>query len=469
MRAHLLSGVAVLAIIVAVDGAALAADAPVRAVKSPPAVVRAPDWNGWYVGGHIGYGQAKYDSNFGGFGLSGEPKGLIGGVHVGQNWQTNTFVYGWEADISATGLQKHVIGGEGGEDGLETNTRLLASLRGRLGMEFNRALVYLTGGLAYSKSRFINYSTTIDSVAFRGGLSKFGGVVGLGAEWKQTPSLSWRLEGLYYMFGGGKSAPAGDTGRIASVKIDNAFVVRLGATHHFGAGDAPVPVGLPVKAVAPQTARMLGWSGSYVGGHVGYGKADFGGTITVGGATFGIPNEPKGIVGGMHVGQNWQTNTFVYGWEADLSGTGWDQHVSQSFGGGNTDGVETNVKALASLRGRLGMTFDRTLLYLTGGLAYVRANAMTHSSSPPASAFRTTLKKFGGVAGLGVEWKQSPNFSWRLEGLYYAFSGGKSGVLTTGAGVRQVNFKLDDAWVVRFGLTHHFDSSSWGITPLAAK
>jgi outer membrane immunogenic protein len=464
MRAHLLSGAAVIAIIAAVDGAALAADAPVRAVKSPAAVVRAPDWSGWYAGGHIGYGRAKFEAG-GEFSLTNHPSGLVGGLHVGQNWQTNTFVYGWEADVSATGLQKTIHGGSNGEDGLEANARVLASLRGRLGLSFDRTLLYVTGGLAYVNARFIAYSTTIETAAFRGSLKKFGGVVGLGAEWKQTPNLSWRAEALYYMFGGGKSGLASDNGRIANVSIENAFVFRVGATHHFAAGEPPVPVGIPVKGIAPQTAYMLGWTGYYVGGHIGYGKAEFGGSFS------GTPitNNPKGIVGGMHAGQNWQTNTFVYGWEADLSATGWDKHVVQSFGAGSSDGVATNVKALASLRGRLGMTFDRAHLYVTGGLAYARATAAAHSSSPNDETFQRSLNRFGGVAGLGVEWKQSSSFSWRLEGLYYSFGGGKSGVLNSSSGTRPVNFKLDDAWVVRFGLTHHFDSSSWGKAPVAAK
>lgn len=222
-------------------------------------------------------------------------------------------------------------------------------------------------------------------------------------------------------------------------------------TYHFsGADDAAVPVGFPVKGLTPQTARMLTWNGFYVGGHLGYGEARFDGTYN----GFGVDNKSAGLLGGMHVGQNWQTNTFVYGWEADLSAAGgrWEKSTI-GYPAGDDNGVLTSVALLASLRGRLGIAFDRTLLYVTGGLAYTQARGIGHSSTLFHSQTVLNFNSFGGVVGLGAEWKQRQNFSWRLEGLYYMFNQSRTG-LTSGGAV--VNLRLKDVLTVRLGATIHF-------------
>ena len=77
-----------------------------------------------------------------------------------------------------------------------------------------------------------------------------------------------------------------------------------------------------------------------------------------------------GILGGVHIGYNYQVSQFVFGLEGDVNGS------SQSASGidpfdyaGLVDyGIRKNIDA--SIRGRIGYAFDRVLIYATGGGAY---------------------------------------------------------------------------------------------------
>src|SRR5262245_52014724 len=94
-------------------GLANAADMGARPAYAPPPP--AYSWNGWYIGGNIGYswGQAKNDSNasatalgvLSGNAISESQKidGVIGGVQTGYNYQSGGWVWGWETDFQGSG------------------------------------------------------------------------------------------------------------------------------------------------------------------------------------------------------------------------------------------------------------------------------------------------------------------------------------------------------------------------------
>jgi opacity protein-like surface antigen len=238
MRKQLLGGVAVIAITTAISGVGWAADAPVRMpVKSPAFVAPPPIWSGWYVGGHLGLGRSGFSAIPHSDEVTNDgvarpkPSGIIGGMHIGQNWQTNTFVYGWEADVSAAGLNKTSTFSTNPSRTFHADVDLLASLRGRLGMTLDPTMLfYLTGGLAYTRASFLQISP--DGTRQSGKINKFGWVAGLGAEWKQTPNLSWRLEGLWYRFNKTVNIPATFDGP-GKATFKDALVVRVGATYHY--------------------------------------------------------------------------------------------------------------------------------------------------------------------------------------------------------------------------------------------
>src|SRR5580704_12086260 len=112
---------------IAIAGSAFAADLPSRA---PPPVYLPPPpiftWTGIYIGGQVGYAWGTGANRFDGFiddafvdtSLGGSPNGVIGGGHVGFNYQ----IPGWNW-FSSSGV---VIGLEGSVDGTSlTNTALL--------------------------------------------------------------------------------------------------------------------------------------------------------------------------------------------------------------------------------------------------------------------------------------------------------------------------------------------------------
>jgi outer membrane immunogenic protein len=222
---------------------------------------------------------------------------------------------------------------------------------------------------------------------------------------------------------------------------------------------------MPVKA-APLPGCI--WSGVYGGGHVGWGESTFKGTWFGNSVTQDFKQHPSGFLGGVQVGQNWCSNTFVYGWEADVSFMNWKKTSQFSEAGPPADTLTNKLSLLSSLRARLGIITDpRTLLYVTGGLAYARAKATMFDSDIPGT-LTATFNKFGGVVGVGAEWAQTNNWTWRIEGLYYIFDAQKTlGPSPLGAGDFATD-KLKDVFVIRLGLNYKF-GDPWGKGPVVAK
>jgi outer membrane immunogenic protein len=150
---------------------------------------------------------------------------------------------------------------------------------------------------------------------------------------------------------------------------------------------ADVPVRGPIYKAAP--APVFNWTGFYVGGHIGYG---FGDTDLVG-------DDLDGFIGGVQLGYNWQfSRNWVFGIEGDISGTDMN------------NGAFAHVDYLGTLRARAGYTWDRTMLYGTGGLAWNRSSLL---------GFHDT--DTGYALGLGLEWAFAPAWSAKVEYMYYNF------------------------------------------------
>jgi|SRR5665213_3388997 len=213
MRNQLLCSTAAIAIAAALCGPVLAADMPVKAAPRQAIF----DWSGFYVGGHVGVGVAKFDFSTGVD--PGTRGGLIGGLQLGYNWQAGNIVWGLEGDVSAAGLRV------GQDSPMEAKVDLLASLRGRLGMTFDRVLVYGTGGIGYvhGKGEANTFGTVLST-----NYGNFRGVVGAGVEWAYTNNWTFRVEALDYL-GNTSFDVGGDLGN----KVDNIWVARLGANYKF--------------------------------------------------------------------------------------------------------------------------------------------------------------------------------------------------------------------------------------------
>jgi outer membrane immunogenic protein len=141
------------------------------------------------------------------------------------------------------------------------------------------------------------------------------------------------------------------------------------------------------------------------------------------------------LLGGVHIGHNWQEDTVVYGIEADVS-------------------FADQIDYLASVRARLGFAMDNFLVYATIGGAFVGFDKDDHDGK----LFEDDDdRKVGLVVGGGVEYKIDPNLSVGVEGLYYVF-GDTSNILEWEKWCKE--YKLthtddDDLFVVRARLSYH--------------
>src|SRR5262249_48165161 len=101
---------------VAMASLAAAADLPTKAPASVPPAVVPYNWTGSYVGGHIGYGWGSDPIDLAPFtsfavgtvpgSIADNPRGVLGGIQYGTNWQYNRFVLGWDSDFSFTDIKR---------------------------------------------------------------------------------------------------------------------------------------------------------------------------------------------------------------------------------------------------------------------------------------------------------------------------------------------------------------------------
>jgi outer membrane immunogenic protein len=158
----------------------------------------------------------------------------------------------------------------------------------------------------------------------------------------------------------------------------------------------------------------FGWAGVYLGAHAGYGWNSLQGGL-----------DGQGGFGGGQIGYNYQMNIFVFGVEGDgawanISQTGtlapFGIPVAASF----------KNEALASLRGRFGVTINNVLFYATGGGGWAHS---VISGTALASTASADAWQSGYSAGAGFEWAFVPRWSVKFEYLHYGLAGANFGAL----------------------------------------
>jgi outer membrane immunogenic protein len=191
-----------------------------------PAAAADRAWTGFYIGPHIGGAWTEIDKSLstpssisapyflpgdaaaiGTAGQMGWREGEVSiGGQVGYNIQMNGVVFGAEADIGRLGLDARSSVVEAtpaaGDVNMATSVKAsyLATLRGRLGLVVGDGLVYVTGGLAYSKvtlrqrTTFTGVSTDDDASASDHAV---GWTVGGGVEYALDRNWTIKAEYLY--------------------------------------------------------------------------------------------------------------------------------------------------------------------------------------------------------------------------------------------------------------------------------
>jgi outer membrane immunogenic protein len=115
----------------------------------------AANWSGFYIGAHGGYAKSRILGTYDEAGDNGsfdfDPKGAVGGLQAGYNFQSGVWVYGIEADGTWSGMKGDRIDREGDSEKLKTTS--LASVRGRIGVAAGSQLYYVTAGWGWVNSK----------------------------------------------------------------------------------------------------------------------------------------------------------------------------------------------------------------------------------------------------------------------------------------------------------------------------
>jgi len=137
--------------------ASLPAVAADLAVKPAPVYKAAPvspvaNWNGWYVGGHVGYlwGETTVWEDGVLEEKNAKTNGFVGGLLTGFNWQRDAWVFGLEGDFGWTNAH-----GNGASAPVNHyDFRWTSHIRGRVGYAFDNVLVFVAGGVALTDFDF---------------------------------------------------------------------------------------------------------------------------------------------------------------------------------------------------------------------------------------------------------------------------------------------------------------------------
>jgi outer membrane immunogenic protein len=214
-------------------------------------------------------------------------------------------------------------------------------------------------------------------------------------------------------------------------------------------------------AKAPAMVAVSNWSGFYIGGDAGYAfHGSSSGVVTTAAGLIPVPYDanPKGGLGGGFVGYNYQMQQFVVGVEADWQAASIRGVTGPGFATGPTgrvDGpyVETSkVTDYGSLRGRLGVAFDRLFVFGTAGWAW--GNFSTTYTFQGRTFFTNDHRASDGWSvGAGLEYAFTNNFLGRIE--YRHTDLGEAGFLarSINAAEQGNHVKLDD---IRLGLAYKF-------------
>jgi outer membrane immunogenic protein len=192
-----------------------------------------------------------------------------------------------------------------------------------------------------------------------------------------------------------------------------------------GASAADMPTKAPLPSPPPPA---WSWQGIYLGLNGGgtNGTTDWQYFSATTGDPMGTANHSfKGGLYGGTVGYNWQwTPYIVTGFEGDVDAGPLDGSAVCPIAGFS---CQTHITNIGTLRGRVGLSFDRLLIYGTGGLAFADVTIRTVSSiggqAPSGNAINgSSDERAGWAAGVGIEYAVWSSISLKAEWIHYDLS-----------------------------------------------
>jgi outer membrane immunogenic protein len=233
-------------------------------------------------------------------------------------------------------------------------------------------------------------------------------------------------------------------------------------------------------AITPATPAFS-WTGFYAGGYAGYGwgsvnasgtidpSSGFGNSAPAAQPAYNANMSPslksRGFTGGGTVGANWQMGVFVLGLEGDFGAFDFSDSATTSVTPPGhvrlTSDTKVSADWLGTVRGRLGWSFARSLIYATGGVAFTnlsfrQVNGYVIGSPGDTESFSISNVATGLAAGAGWEYAFAPNWSGKVEYLHLDF-GTVSGTGVIPVQPVNVQHSIDlTADVVRAGINYKF-------------
>lgn len=199
--------------------------------------------------------------------------------------------------------------------------------------------------------------------------------------------------------------------------------------------------GMPRRAAPPPPAPVVQdrcapgpWTGFYVGGNLGWGhsEGEFNDHDKIFSDKHGFDNEDNAFVGGVQSGYNLQCGNVVFGFESDINWVGFDDNNRNDGHRYEYDGDDFRHRRtldwFGTVRGRIGWTNDRVMVYATGGLAYGEPEhrwdghfRLNNYNDDMGRHKNSNNVEWGWTAGGGVEFLHSDRFTIKAEALWVRF------------------------------------------------
>ena len=130
---------------------------------------------------------------------------------------------------------------------------------------------------------------------------------------------------------------------------------------------------------------------------------------------FGDLTEAHGPLGGGQTGLDWQTGQWVFGLQMDADSDDPGENTCfPRLGGVN---CEHQINALATLTGRAGFAWGRSLFYVKGGGAFASTDYNINGNTGVLTLGNqiSTVDTFGWTTGIGLEYALSDHWTTSFE------------------------------------------------------
>jgi outer membrane immunogenic protein len=165
------------------------------------------------------------------------------------------------------------------------------------------------------------------------------------------------------------------------------------------------------KAPPPMIAAIYDWSGFYIGANGGWGTSRDNRTND----TLGLGSyDAGGGVAGGQLGYRWQAGSWVFGLEAQGDWADLDGNTQNL--GNPLNHLHSRMDAFGLFTGQVGYAWNNALFYVKGGAAVTdRKFDFVSNATGIIGATSGFSTRWGGTAGVGLEYGFAPNWSAAIE------------------------------------------------------